>query len=289
MTGWDEYFARYRDLPVWSPEVDDDDQREEQRTAMEESLVADFSVHYPPSSVEDIAWFRNALQHEQRKFFVAFVHREPRKVPEALYETMIRAAVYERDPSKNRAFVDPCVRTFGLRRVSETLLEQFENGSDQEKAGAVQAMYHVGLIEVRSSYWHRPDSDAVFKLVGDLWMRQRCLLLREFVSNPSVLVRQRIIPHLDLTNVSSYPEEFKPLVPQAIQIARNHTDGYIRHRVEIQMGSSETQLFSPLPAMDRSDTEKRPEGGTQGSVGRATRNPIPRLKSFMTRLRRWRP
>jgi hypothetical protein len=289
MTVWDEYFARYRNLPVWSPAVDDDDQWEDQRAAMEETLVADFSAHYPLSPEEDISWFRNALEDEQRKFFVAFVLKEPHKVPEALYESMMRAAVYERDPSKNRAFVEPCVRTFGLRRVSETLLEWFENGSDQEKAGAVQAMYHVGLIGVRDSYWRRPDSDAAFKLVGDLWMRQRCLLLREFVSNPSVLVRQRIIPHLDLTNVSSYPEEFKPLVPQAIQIARNHTDGYIRHRVEIQMGSNETQLFSPLPAMDRSDTENLPEGGTQESIGRATRNPIPSLRSFITRLRRWRP
>ena len=283
------HFARYRDLLVWSPEVDDDDQYEDQHKAIEESLVADFSVHYPPSSQEDVAWFRNALEHEQREFFAAFVFQKSRGVPEVLYETMIRAAVYERDPSKNRAFVEPYVATFGLRRVSETLLERFENGSDQEKAGVVQAMYHAGLIGVRDSYWRRPDSDAVFKLVGDLWMRQRCLLLREFVSNPSVLVRQRIIPHLDLTNVSSYPEEFKPLVPQAIQIARNHTDGYIRHRVEIQMGSNETQLFSPLPAMDRSDTEDLPEGGTQESIGRATRSMIPRLKSFITRLRRWGP
>lgn len=286
MTVWDKYLARYRDLPVWFPEVDDHDQYEDQRKAMEESLVADFTAHYPPSSLEDVAWFRNALEHEQRKFFAAFVVQEPRKVPEVLYEPMVRAAVYERDPSKNRAFVVPCVASFGLLRVSETLLEWFENGSDLEKAGAVQAMYHVGLIGVPDSYWRRPDSDAVFKLVGDLWVRQRCLLLREFVSNPSVLVRQRIIPHLDLTNVSSYPEEFKPLVPQAIQIARNHTDGYIRHRVEIQMSSNETQLFSPLPAMDRSDTEDLPEGGTQESIGRATRNPIAHL---IARLRRWRP
>jgi len=289
MTVWDEYFTRYRDLPVWSPEVDDDNQYEERRTAMEESLVADFSAHYPPSSQEDVTWFRNALEDEQRKFFVAFVLKEPRKVLETLYEPMMRAAIYERDPSKNRAFVLPCVATFGLYRVSGTLLERFETGSDLEKAGAVQAMYHVGLISVPDSYWRRPDSDAVFKLVGDLWMRQRCLLLREFVNNPSVLVRQRIIPHLDLINVSSYPEKFRPLVPQAVQIARNHSDDYIRHRLEIKMGSNEMQLFSPLPAMERSETDHLPESGTQASSAGTTRDLLPRLKSFITRLRRWRP
>ena len=283
MTVWDEYFARYRDLPAWSTEDED------QLAAMEESLVTDFSAHHPPSSQEDVAWFRNALEDEKRKFFAAFVLQEPRKVPEVLFEPMMRAAVYERDPSKNRAFIEPCVATFGLRRVSETLLQWFENGSDLEKAGTVQAMYHVGLIGVRDSYWRRPDSDAVFKLVGDLWMRQRCLLLREFVSNPSVLVRQRIIPHLDLTNVSSYPEEFRPLVPQAIEITRNHTDGYIRHRVEIQMGSNETQLFSPLPAMERSATEDLPKSGSQALIARTTRDLVARLKSLSDRVRRWWP
>src|SRR6201984_1038718 len=69
----------------------------------EESLAADVSVYCPPSSQDDITWFKNALEHEERKFFVAFVLKEPRTVPEILYEPMMRAAVYERDPSKNRA------------------------------------------------------------------------------------------------------------------------------------------------------------------------------------------
>lgn len=119
-------------------------------------------------------------------------------------------------------------------------------------------------------------------------MRQRCLLLREFVSNPSVLVRQRIIPHLELRDASSYPEEFRPLVPQAIQIAKSHDDGYIRHRLEIQMGPNETQLFAPLPAMDRTEREGLPEGGTQALTARGIeRNLALRLKTLVTRLRRW--
>lgn len=87
-------------------------------------------------------------------------------------------------------------------------------------------------------------------------MRQRCLLLREFVNNPSVLVRQHIIPHLDLIDLSSYPEELQPLVRQAIQLARNHPDAYIRHRLEIEMGSDERQL-APWPAMERLEAEEK--------------------------------
>jgi hypothetical protein len=286
MTVWDEYLARYRNLPVWSPEADDE--FEERRAVVEESLVSDFSAHCPPSSQEDITWFKNALVHEQSKFFAAFALRPPREVPEALYEPMLRAAVHERDPSKNLAFVSPCNETFGRKRVNETLLEWFENGSDPDKAGAVQALYHVGLLSMPASAWRRPGADEMFKLIGDLWMRQRCLLLREFVNNPSVLVRQRIIPHLELRDAASYPEESRPLVPQAIQIAKSHDDVYIRHRLEIKMSANETQLFAPLPAMGRTEREGLPEGGTKASTTRATgTNLALRLKAIVTRSRRW--
>jgi hypothetical protein len=288
MTIWDEYLARYRNLPVWSPEVDGDE-FEERLEAMEANLVADFSTHCPPSSQEDIDWFKTALAHEQSKFFCAFVLHPPREVPEALYEPMLRAAVYERNPSANKAFVIPCTETFGRKHVNETLLGWFENGSDLEKAGAVNALYHVGLVSTRASAWRRPGADEMFKVIGDLWMRQRCLLLREFVSNPSVLVRRCIIPHLELREASSYPEELRRLVPEAIEIAKNHDDSYIRHRLDIQMSSpSETKLFAPLPAMNEAERDGMPEGGTQGSsLSLGTSTLALRLKALVTRLRRF--
>ncbi len=47
MTAWNEYFARYRALPVWSPEFDEqqDQEYEDKLASAEESLVADFSVY----------------------------------------------------------------------------------------------------------------------------------------------------------------------------------------------------------------------------------------------------
>jgi len=63
-----------------------------------------------------------------------------------------------------------------------------------EKAGAVQAMYWASLIRGRDSDRQRPEARVWFESAGDIWMRQRRRLLREFVSNPSVVLRQRIIP-----------------------------------------------------------------------------------------------
>jgi hypothetical protein len=70
-----------------------------------------------------------------------------------------------------------------------------------------------------------------------------------FVKNSSIAARQRIIPHLDVKDIASHPDELRSSVPQAIQIAKSHPDAYIRYRLEIHLGSSEIQPFSPLPTM----------------------------------------
>jgi hypothetical protein len=39
-------------------------------------------------------------------------------------------------------------------------------------------------------------------------------------------------------NPALYNEEIQPLIAKAISIARTHSDEYIRHRIEIQLGAS---------------------------------------------------
>src|SRR4051812_36135848 len=65
-------------------------------------------------------WLRSSLLDPTEKAFVAQVFGSQR-VPEAFFPEMIRAGVYERDPSFNRYFVQPCVRDFGAFRVFEAL------------------------------------------------------------------------------------------------------------------------------------------------------------------------
>src|SRR5260370_13175628 len=62
MTACNEYFARYRALPVWSSQFDEQQYQEyeDKLASTEESLVADFSACYPPASQDDITWFKNA-------------------------------------------------------------------------------------------------------------------------------------------------------------------------------------------------------------------------------------
>src|ERR1700758_1883707 len=64
MTAWNEYFARYRALPVWSPEFDEqqDQEYEDKLAPMKESLATDFSAYYPPSSQDDITWVKKCTR-----------------------------------------------------------------------------------------------------------------------------------------------------------------------------------------------------------------------------------
>jgi hypothetical protein len=179
---------------------------------------------------DDWQWLAEALGDAERKWFVAEVF-ETHPVPGRLLGPMLRAGVLERNPSSNRAFIEPCVRSLGARRVLEALLRYLESGTDAEKAGAASALYWVG---------GNPRSEEL----DGLRERLRGQMLREFVHNPDLDVRRLIIPMLRL-EPEAYPEELRPLVPAVIEIARSHPDEYIRHRVEVQLGAGGPLLTIP--------------------------------------------
>ena len=81
--------------------------------------------------------------------------------------------------------------------------------------------------------------------MDEMWPLRRNFLLKEFVTNEDVDVRRAIVPHLRFEKAEDYAEELRPLIPQAIAIARTHPDDYIRHRIEVQLGNS--HLLPALP------------------------------------------
>ncbi len=194
------------------------------------------------------AWIHAALRDPERKWFVAQVMAT--NVPRRFLTAMIQAAMNERNPSFNRRFVDPCIRSVGRHRVMDALLEYVEHGTNDEKAGAINAMCWAGasgqpltdrMIATPASNY-APESHATWMAVLE---RKRSVLLREFIANTDVDVRRSIISQLAL-DPAAYPDDLKPLIPAAVEIARQHSDPYIRHRVEIQLGMSKGPL-QPLP------------------------------------------
>lgn len=206
---------------------------------------------------EDCRWLNEALLHDQKKWFVAFALQTMKSVPEVLYDPMIRAAVYEIDPSLNRSFVSPCLEAFGYRRVNMSLLDYLERGSDFEKAGAANALYWAGAMPsaVKTSEDKLAEARNEYLEIEDVWQRKRSLLLRTFVLNANVSVRRSVVPRLNL-RPEAYPPELRPLIDEAIRIGRSAPDQYIRHRIEIQLGPTQPgkTLFQALPQRDAPST-----------------------------------
>jgi hypothetical protein len=198
----------------------------------------------------DWAWLRHALLDSRQKWFVAAIFSK-HSLPRRLFSPMIAAAVHEINPSLNKQFVLPCVASYDHRKVNESLLEIFETGSNFEKAGAANALYWAQVplsfppdAKEFTPQNAKPQWRTAYLELDDIWNRRRCLYLKEFVTNEDIDVRRSIIPSLNL-DPANYPVELRPLVSEAIKIARAHPDDYIRHRVEVQLG--ECKLLLPLP------------------------------------------
>ena len=168
----------------------------------------------------DWAWLATALSDPERRHFVGWVfQRQP--VPRRLLQAFLHAAVLERNPSLNRIFVLPCVRSWGAAEVLRRLHRYLETGTNIERGGAASALYHMA---------GNPRSEAL----GPLKAAIQSSLLAEFVRNENIDVRRRIFPQLALSE-SGHRVEDLPLLHQAIAVARDHTDEYLRHRADVQL------------------------------------------------------
>lgn len=167
------------------------------------------------------SWVSDGLIDEKKKWFIADI-LEKMSIPKVMFREILYASIMVNDPSANRKFIEPCVRSFGALRVLYGILHFLEKGTNREKAGAISVLYWVQA---------RPDK----KIPNEIYAKIRCWKLKEFVNNEDLALRQQIIPMLNLDH-KYYPEELHNLIPQAIQIAREHSDDYIRHRIEIQLG-----------------------------------------------------
>lgn len=201
---------------------------------------------------EDYEWFSKALLDDKKKWFVLFITSDVfGGVPKRIYKTMLRAAVYENDPSLNRAFIEPCINNFGHRRVITEFLNYLENGTNREKSGAVRALYWtIPKLEFPKNTKEFTFKNATRKSkellhsLKDLERKKRDLFLKEFVKNTDLDVRRSLIPFLKL-KPELYPDNLKPLVAKAVEIARTHEDNYIRQQVEVQLGSKKTSKPRP--------------------------------------------
>ncbi|GAA2815796.1 hypothetical protein ACFQ0M_00225 [Kitasatospora aburaviensis] len=156
--------------------------------------------------------------------------------PEQSFEVLLRAAVYDANPSFNRWFVEAALNAFGRRRVRSRMIDYLRTGTDTERAGAARAWYWTALpldhpqLRAAGPAKSRAESDDSAVAIRE-WNEAA---LREFVDNEHLDVRRCILPGLPLREYA-YPPELHHLVDKAVAIARSHPDEYLQHRVEHQV------------------------------------------------------
>jgi len=154
------------------------------------------------------------------------VMRQADVLPESMFETVVRAGIYEQDPSLcGLLFINPAINSYGVQRVVAALLGYLCDGTNREKAGAARAWYWA-----ERAVTHSAERESL----ADLLAAWREALLREFMSNEDLSVRLWTMSMLSLT-AERYPARLRPLVAEAARIGRAHPDERIRRATEIHI------------------------------------------------------
>jgi hypothetical protein len=235
---WRQKFKPVLFTPL--PELTAVDMRVFEECERDVARVLDIEIHPEPSDnyyqrLHEEMWNVLApsfnLTRQERRDRNDRQQRLLERHPEAL-GPLIRAAVYDPDPSHNKIFVLPTTRAFGSRRVRAEILRYLQTGPNAERAGAARAWYWTpsthqvvrtqsGDIEFRDV----PDESA------DVAAEWNEATLREFLANEDLDVRRSLIAGLELRKTDAN-RDLHDLVDSAISVARSHPDEYIRHRLQ---------------------------------------------------------
>ncbi|WP_396617479.1 hypothetical protein ACHZ97_09455 [Lysobacter soli] len=134
-TDWDVLATRYERLIEASP------RNQEELDALDD-LLGRAASSFPKDRAAAVAWFVSALRDTPKKWFVARILARVSPVPRALLDPLLEAALREPNPSANRLFIDPCVRTFGRNAVGERLTA-LAGMDDFANVGLEHALYWV--------------------------------------------------------------------------------------------------------------------------------------------------
>ena len=168
--------------------------REKKKNHQELSKITEIiQIHLIDPSLEDQKWFNNGLETPNRKLYIANMMYKVSNLSEKFFDPLMRAAIYEVNPSTNKLFVLPCVKNFGTRRVNEYLLNVLETGTPFEQSGAVNAMYwaqitlsfklNKGIPSQFSLENATEDSRSDYLALEDIW-EKKCLLFLEYFIFP---------------------------------------------------------------------------------------------------------
>ena len=106
-------------------------------------IVKEIARNLPKDKLGNFEWFAAALKDSSKKWFVAKIIEKVSPVPKALLDDLVLAAMLEDNPSLNKLFIIPCVKTFGPKLVKERMALFSNHPKVIEVNGFAQTEYWV--------------------------------------------------------------------------------------------------------------------------------------------------
>ncbi len=106
-------------------------------------IVKEIARNLPKDKLGNFEWFAAALKDSSKKWFVAKIIEKVSPVPKALLDDLVLAAMVEDNPSLNKLFIIPCVKTFGPKIVKERMVLFSDIPKVIEVNGFAQTEYWV--------------------------------------------------------------------------------------------------------------------------------------------------
>jgi hypothetical protein len=201
-----------------------------------------FRVCEPTDALE----LQRLLQHPRHRLLVKLLILATKTVPRPLFQDTVRAGVLTDNPSVNKHFIFPCAIVYGRREVAQSLLSTFQRGTDREKYGVAGAFYWCSVPREHMYWPHQPGHHAYKPPpdgpIDDLLQLFEDRALEEFLNNRALDVRRALVPMLPGAALRA-----PALGAQAIAIAREHPDEYIRQRILCDFGEDAVIPCKPLP------------------------------------------
>jgi hypothetical protein len=106
-------------------------------------LVGRITSNFPKDNPDSLVWFTAALIHTEKKWFVVKLLEKVNPVPKTLFDDLVLASLIEHDPSFNKWFITPCVKSFGVEAVKSKIMALASHPQVVENEGVNKVMYWV--------------------------------------------------------------------------------------------------------------------------------------------------
>jgi hypothetical protein len=88
----------------------------------------------------------SGISPRRKKWFVVKLLEKVNPVPKALFDDLVFAALVEDDPSFNKWFIAPCVKSFGVELVKSRIITFAPHPQVIENEGVNKVMYWVPRV-----------------------------------------------------------------------------------------------------------------------------------------------